>query len=68
MKNLKVAVVGAGVVGLSCATVLQENFPHFSITILADKFSPGTTSDGAGWYSVSQKLLLKEESKYFVQF
>lgn len=45
---VKVAVIGAGVIGLSVATVLQEKFPNLSITLFADKFSPGTTSDGAG--------------------
>ena len=45
---VKVAVIGAGVTGLSVATVLQEKFPNLPITLFADKFSPGTTSDGAG--------------------
>lgn len=43
----KVAIVGAGVIGLSCATVIQERFPDVAITLFAEKFSPGTTSDGA---------------------
>ena len=45
---VKIAIIGAGVVGLSCATVIQERFPHSPVTIIADKFSPETTSDGAG--------------------
>ena len=45
---VKVAVIGAGVIGLSVATVLQEKFPNLFITLFADKFSPETTSDGAG--------------------
>jgi L-2-hydroxyglutarate oxidase LhgO len=45
---VKIAVIGAGVIGLSVATVLQEKFPSLPITLFADKFSPGTTSDGAG--------------------
>lgn len=44
---VKIAIIGAGVVGLSCATVIQERFPHIPVTIIADKFSPETTSDGA---------------------
>ena len=44
---VKVAIVGAGVIGLSCATVIQERFPDVSLTIFAEKFSPATTSDGA---------------------
>jgi len=43
----KVAIVGAGVTGLSCATVIQERFPDVALTLFAEKFSPGTTSDGA---------------------
>lgn len=50
---VKVAVIGAGIVGLSVAKVLQERFPNLPITLLADKFSPGTTSDGAGnWFTM----------------
>ena len=45
---VKVAVIGAGCIGLSAATVIQERFPQLPVTIFADKFSPGTTSDGAG--------------------
>lgn len=44
---VKVAVVGAGIVGLGCATAIQERLPNLSVTIFAEKFSPGTTSDGA---------------------
>merc|ERR1712071_562826 len=47
LKMVKVAIVGAGVIGLSCATVIQERFPDVSLTIFAEKFSPATTSDGA---------------------
>ena len=47
---VKVAVIGAGCIGLSAATVIQERFPQLPVTIFADKFSPGTTSDGAGEY------------------
>ena len=45
---VKIAIIGAGVVGLSCANVIQERFPHIPVTLIAEKFSPGTTSDGAG--------------------
>ena len=44
---VKVAIVGAGVMGLSCADVIQEKYPHVQVTIFAEKFSPATTSDGA---------------------
>jgi 2-polyprenyl-6-methoxyphenol hydroxylase-like FAD-dependent oxidoreductase len=45
---VKIAIIGAGVVGLSCAHVIQERFPGIPVTIIAEKFSPETTSDGAG--------------------
>nr|XP_057913334.1 D-aspartate oxidase [Doryrhamphus excisus]XP_057913335.1 D-aspartate oxidase [Doryrhamphus excisus] len=47
MKAIKVAVVGAGVVGLSTAVCVAEALPVCSVTLLADKFSPDTTSDVA---------------------
>ncbi|XP_054651529.1 D-aspartate oxidase [Dunckerocampus dactyliophorus] len=47
MKQVKVVVVGAGVVGLSAAVCIAEALPVCSVTLLADKFSPDTTSDVA---------------------
>lgn len=44
---MSVFVVGAGVNGLSTAVRLQEIEPRASITIVAEKFSPDTTSDVA---------------------
>ena len=48
--KLHVAVVGAGVIGLSVATHLLETFSdHLDVTIIADKFSPNTfASDRSG--------------------
>ncbi|XP_014820133.1 PREDICTED: D-aspartate oxidase isoform X2 [Calidris pugnax] len=43
----KVAVVGAGVVGLSTALCITETCPSCSVTVLSDQFSPDTTSDAA---------------------
>uniref|UniRef100_A0A3Q3K3I1 D-aspartate oxidase n=2 Tax=Monopterus albus TaxID=43700 RepID=A0A3Q3K3I1_MONAL len=47
MKKARVVVVGAGVVGFSTAVCIAEALPMCSVTLLADKFSPNTTSDGA---------------------
>ncbi|KAK2826569.1 hypothetical protein Q5P01_020783 [Channa striata] len=47
MKSVKVVVVGAGVVGFSTAVCIVEAFPSCSVTLLAEKFSPDTTSDVA---------------------
>lgn len=46
---VKLAVVGAGVIGLSSAYHLVEKFgDEVSVTVIAEKFSPNTTSDKAG--------------------
>ncbi|XP_023807058.2 D-aspartate oxidase isoform X2 [Oryzias latipes] len=47
MKTVRVAVVGAGVVGVSTAVCIAEALPLCSVTLIADRFSPDTTSDGA---------------------
>ena len=44
----KVAVVGAGIIGLSTALNIQKLMPRCSVTIFADKFTSETTSHGAG--------------------
>ena len=63
-QKTRVCVIGAGVVGLSSAVRIQEELPHCDVTLLADRFSPDTTSDGSGgiWFlhlvgGVSQDLL-----------
>ncbi|NXH17096.1 OXDD oxidase, partial [Bucco capensis] len=47
MAAAKVAVVGAGVIGLSTAQCIVEAWPSCSVTVLAEQFSPNTTSDVA---------------------
>ncbi|KAL6105284.1 ddo [Pungitius sinensis] len=47
MKSVRVVVVGAGVVGFSTAVCIAEALPFCSVSLLAEKFSPDTTSDGA---------------------
>ena len=45
----RIAVVGAGVIGLSVGLCLTEMYgSQLDLTIIADKFSPNTTSDRAG--------------------
>ena len=46
-----VVVIGAGVLGLTCALTLAER-DKYDITVIAEKFSPDTTSDVAAafWY------------------
>jgi len=47
----RVVVIGAGVIGLSCALALAET-ELYDIVVVAEKFSPDTTSDVAAafWY------------------
>ncbi|NXE20717.1 OXDD oxidase, partial [Ardeotis kori] len=47
MAGPKVAVVGAGLIGLSTALCITETCPSCSVTVLSDQFSPNTTSDVA---------------------
>ncbi|XP_077991394.1 D-aspartate oxidase-like [Glandiceps talaboti] len=50
MTSHKVGVIGAGVIGLSSAVNILENIPNVEVTIIADKFSPNTTGDGAAGF------------------
>lgn len=45
----KIAIVGAGVVGLSCAVKIAEstNNNDIDVCLLSEKFSPNTTGDGS---------------------
>jgi D-aspartate oxidase len=45
---VRVAVIGAGAVGLSTALCVKLQHPSLSLTIIADRFLDETTSDGAG--------------------
>nr|XP_026653825.1 D-amino-acid oxidase isoform X2 [Zonotrichia albicollis] len=64
---MRVAVIGAGVIGLSSALCIQEQFqsllPSLQLEIYADRFTPHTTSDGAAglWQPyVSDRGILQE--------
>jgi len=46
--NIKVAVIGAGVVGMSTAVVLQERIHQAEVTVIAEEFLEKTLSYGAG--------------------
>ncbi|KEF59950.1 uncharacterized protein A1O9_04798 [Exophiala aquamarina CBS 119918] len=45
-----IIVIGAGVIGLSCATLLQYQYPKATITIIAAEF-PNTTTPSADYAS-----------------
>ena len=42
-----IAVVGGGIIGLSTAVCILERDPTVKVTVMADKLTPFTTSDGA---------------------
>ncbi|XP_035529675.1 D-aspartate oxidase [Morone saxatilis] len=68
MKSVRVVVVGAGVIGLSTAVCIAETLPLCSITLLADKFSPETTSDGAAGILFAAKfpdIPLERQKRWF---
>lgn len=52
--DMRVAVIGAGVIGLSTAQSIYEHFHSIvsplTIEVYADKFTPLTTSDGAAGF------------------
>lgn len=62
--TLKIAVIGAGIIGITSACRILEHFPNANITVYADRFSPNTTSDvSAGFFLIlknkrSQAVLL----------
>lgn len=49
---MRVAVVGAGVIGVTSALAVKSAFPSYDVKIFAEAFSPDTTGDGsAGLWS-----------------
>jgi glycine/D-amino acid oxidase-like deaminating enzyme len=57
-----VAVVGAGVIGLSTAINVQMTIPGARVTLIADKFYEGTTSYGSGGMFIPSITSLPNES------
>lgn len=49
-QHSRVAVIGAGVVGLSTALCIQNNIPSTSVTVIADRFIQDTLSFGAAGF------------------
>ena len=42
---MNIAIIGAGIIGLTSAYRIKESFPHACICVIAAKYSPHTTSD-----------------------
>jgi glycine/D-amino acid oxidase-like deaminating enzyme len=47
---MRVAIIGAGIMGLTAAFSIKESFKNSIITIYANEFSPYTTSDVSAGY------------------
>ncbi|GLH01698.1 D-aspartate oxidase [Gryllus bimaculatus] len=45
-----VAVIGAGVLGLTTAVALQRRMPWVSVTLITERLSPETTGDGSAGF------------------
>ena len=64
LRRKKVAIVGAGIMGVSTAICLQDEDPSLNLTIIAEKFSPDNTSDGAaGMWSSIPGFWMKDTDK-----
>ena len=57
----RVAIIGAGICGVSSAICLQEADASLELTIIAEKFSPNLVSDGAAGYW--EPYLIKDTPK-----
>ena len=47
MAKINIVVIGGGVTGTSTALNLIRKYPEHNITLIAQKLTPQTTSDGA---------------------
>ena len=59
MSPHRIAVVGAGVIGMSSAVTILEQ-TGCDVTVIADKFTPETLSDGA--MGIFEPVFLGEDS------
>ncbi|KAK8758717.1 hypothetical protein V5799_003648 [Amblyomma americanum] len=48
--SIRVAVVGAGIIGLTSAVRIAEAVPDVDVTVIAENFTPHTTGDVAGGF------------------
>ena len=69
LRKKKVAIIGAGIMGVSTAICLQDAVPSLDLTVIAETFSPENTSDGAAglWSSVPghwMKNTEKQKQRY----
>uniref|UniRef100_A0A1I7XAH6 DAO domain-containing protein n=1 Tax=Heterorhabditis bacteriophora TaxID=37862 RepID=A0A1I7XAH6_HETBA len=46
----QICVLGAGIIGMSTAALIQEKILDVEVTVIAAEFSPNTTSDVAAGF------------------
>ena len=44
---MRIAVVGAGIIGMTSAVAIKNDYPDADVTVFADLFTPNTTGDGS---------------------
>lgn len=47
---MKIAIIGAGIIGVSTAYRLKTTFPDLDVTVISKDFSPNTVSDVAAGF------------------
>jgi glycine/D-amino acid oxidase-like deaminating enzyme len=47
---MRIAILGAGIIGITTAYKMKESLPNAIITVYADEYSPYTTSDVSAGY------------------
>jgi len=61
--DLNVAVIGAGVMGISTAYQLLTQFPNINVHVISKDFTPNTTSDAAAGYWRIPDVKLNERAR-----
>lgn len=60
---MRVAVVGAGIIGITTAMAVKDYLPSVELTIFSDTFSPATTGDGSAGFWTPYIIANTDEKK-----
>ena len=67
MGKITVAVIGAGVIGLTSAYSIKLFDENIDVTVFAEKFSPNTTSDGAAGVFLMFEAGMRDTPKHLLR-
>ena len=67
MGKITVAVIGAGVIGLTSAYSIKLFDENVDVTVFAEKFSPNTTSDGAAGAFLMSGERMRDTPKHLLK-